>query len=1171
MMRARSAAVIAFHLALGAGALACGSEEPPPDGGLPGTGDAGSLDSGTVDLLVIHYHRPDRAYAGWILSVNGDTGASSLEAVRIDGFGAVYEVPLTPGAARVTYAFTRAGTSDPATPWEIDLDQASARAVWHFSGYSRPLYRAPPAIPGGDQVAIHYKRADDAYQGWGLHLWGDVVEETLWAFPKMPDGVDPDFGAYWLVDVEPNAARVNVIVHLGDTKDPGPDMGWDVAELGDIVFLRTRSTEISPFPVEIPAFAIDGAKAFWLDRRTLAWDFDDRPATRFEIRSSTAAEIHVVGTEVVGGEVEALTRDLAGLSSPLRARWPHLAASKALRLPATTTVAPMLRGQLVVVARDDQGAALAATQVQIPGVIDDLFTYDGPLGVTFAGRVPTIRVWAPTAQAMRLVRFAPDLTELETLEMTPSAQGVWSVAGTDGWYGSYYQYEVRVYHPATGGIETLRTTDPYSVSLSKNGRHTQIVDLDDPALKPPGWDGLAKPPLAAPEDVSIFELHVRDFSAWDETVPALHRGRFLAFIHNGVGGADESNGMRHLKALQAAGLNTIHLLPAFDFATVPEDPADRVEITDGFDRLCAKNAMVPTATCAMHGTTPIKNVLAGFDPISDDAQEVTTQLRSLDGFNWGYDPLHYTAPEGSYATDAQGSARILEFRQMVMALAQVGLRVALDVVYNHTNAAGVGENAVLDRLVPGYYHRLNTTTGFVEASTCCANTATEHAMMERLMIDSLVTWARAYKVDAFRFDLMGHHLKRNMIKARDALHALTSTTDGVEGGAIYLYGEGWDFGEVAGNARGQNATQANMAGTGVGTFNDRIRDAARGGSAFDSGSDLIVRQGFINGLYYDPNSQAPANDARKTALFTATDQLKVSLAGNLKAFRLVTRSGGVSPGSLVPYSGQPAGYTDDPQEAINYVSAHDNQTLFDINAYRAPAGTPMDARVRMQNLGVSLAALGQGVPFFHAGVELLRSKSMERDSYDAGDWFNRLDFTFTTNNWKVGLPRRDANGVSWPAMLTIFADPSIAPATAHIHRATEHFEELMRVRYSTALFRLRTGDEVKTRVDFLNGGPSQIPGLVVMTLTDGACAGADLDPQLDAAVVLVNATPGVQAFSVPGAAGFVLHPVLAASTDAVVRTATVSGQAFEVPPRTAAVFVAPQTGAQGAGLPCNTR
>jgi len=161
-------------------------------------------------------------------------------------------------------------------------------------------------------------------------------------------------------------------------------------------------------------------------------------------------------------------------------------------------------------------------------------------------------------------------------------------------------------------------------------------------------------------------------------------------------------------------------------------------------------------------------------------------LRGTDPFNWGYDPYHYTVPEGSYSTNPQGTDRIVEFRQMVQALNGIGLNVVLDVVYNHTNAAYQSEKSVLDKIVPGYYHRL-TDNGAVATSTCCQNTATENAMMRKLMIDSVLTWAVQYKVDGFRFDLMGHHMKEDLLAVRAALDSLTLEKDGVDGKRISVW------------------------------------------------------------------------------------------------------------------------------------------------------------------------------------------------------------------------------------------------------------------------------------------------------------------------------------------------------------------------------------------------
>jgi pullulanase len=356
-----------------------------------------------------------------------------------------------------------------------------------------------------------------------------------------------------------------------------------------------------------------------------------------------------------------------------------------------------------------------------------------------------------------------------------------------------------------------------------NSKRSQIVDLTDADLKPEGWDTVTKPALDAPEDIVIYELHIRDFSISDQTVPEELRGTYKAFT------VKDSNGMKHLSTLAQAGLTHIHLLPAFDIASVNEDKSTWQTVDEA-------------------------ELKASLPPDSDEQSIAVSAITASDGFNWGYDPLHYTTPEGSYATDPMAQPRIVEFREMVQSLNESGLRVVMDVVYNHTNASGQSENSVLDRVVPGYYHRLNAD-GAVEKSTCCENTATEHDMMRKLMIDSVVTWAKEYKVDGFRFDLMGHHMLEDMIAVRAALDALTLEKDGVDGKSIYVYGEGWDFGEVANNARGKNATQLNIAGqaSACSTTACATRCAAAARSA------IRAMQGFATGLVFTNN----ANEARK--------------------------------------------------------------------------------------------------------------------------------------------------------------------------------------------------------------------------------------------------------------------------------------------------------------------
>jgi len=1147
--------------------------------GLAACSSSSSPEPTAPATFEVHYHRPDASYTGWTVEVTGGATPASATATGTDGFGAVYQVTLAPGATSLAFSMRNGAQLDTAGALAVDVS-GTARVAYLFSGYAKAIPRALPAIPGTGQVAVYYTRADTDYTGWGLHAWGQrVVSPTNWAIPLLQAGSpDPDLGAAFLVNVKAGtsgttdcpAGMVCVIVHKGEAKDPGSDQTFDPDILGNIVFVTSGNTAITSAPRQVGALDVKGAAAHLLAPDTLVWNVTDAAATSFEVRWSLAADIAVnaAGTDIQGGTPIPVTPSPGGLSAGLAAKVPHLAARRAFSISVADQAAlpQAVKGQLVAVARNAAGDAIAATAVQAPLLLDALFGYQGPLGASFDGAsVPTVRLWAPTAQEaprLHVHDATPAHAELAGSPFTmvaDAAPGVWTYTGEAAWYGLYYAYELQVFHPGTGRVETLTSTDPYAVSLSTNSALSQFIDLDDVAFKPAGWDALVKPPLAAPEDVVVYESHVRDFSAMAPAgaLPDEHRGKYLAFT-------DDWAGTQHLAALAAAGLTHVHLLPAFDIATVDEDPANRVEVTDPFATLCARNPAVPVALCGQFTGQTILFALESFAGDSDQQQAIAGHLSRLDGFNWGYDPLHYGAPEGSYASTAEGGARVLEFRQMVQALSGLGLRTVMDVVYNHMNAAGVASGAVLDRLVPGYYHRLNPDSGVVESSSCCANTATEHLMMGRLMTDTLVRWARDYKVDGFRFDLMGLHLKADVLASRAALAALTPGSDGVDGASLYLYGEGWNMGEMQNDFRGVTATQVNMKGTGIGTFNDRIRDGIRGGGPFDSASALRINQGFASGRYLDPNELASATDTDRRALLQASDLIKTGLAGGLEDFRLVGALDAVVQANQIGYNGARAGYTQDPQESINYCSAHDNQVLADILAYKLPTGTPAADRARAQAIALDLVLLGQGIPFLHMGDDLLRSKSMERDSYDSGDWFNRIDWTGASTAWKSGLPNAGKDSGNWPVIRPILADATAVMGPAQIAEVRDHVRAVLRVRQGSPLLRLRTEAEVLTRLDFPNAGSAQVPGVVVMTITDGACAGADLDPSWDGVVVIVNADKVPRVLPVPGGAGAVAHPQLA------VPGASVSGADFTVPARSTAVWLLPQPGAQGAGFPCNT-
>ncbi|WP_336054824.1 pullulanase-type alpha-1,6-glucosidase [Streptomyces sp. CA2R101] len=833
------------------------------------------------------------------------------------------------------------------------------------------------------------------------------------------------------------------------------------------------------------------ARAQWIDRDTVVWRGAEHTTSQLEF----------------GAHGKRIRLTPGALSPSERLAYPHLTGYPAFTVdPRDRHLArTALRGRLLATQRTADGGR-TTTGVQIPGVLDDLYgarARHAALGPVFHHGRPTLSVWAPTARAVALEldgRTVPMRREDST--------GIWRATGTRDWAGKPYRYLVTVWAPAVGKTVTNKVTDPYSTALTADSARSLVTDLDDPQLAPPGWSRLTKPAAVPLRRARIQELQIRDFSVEDRT--SRHPGQYLAFTDR------RSDGMRHLASLARSGTSYVHLLPAFDFATTPERPADQAR--PGCD-------------------------LASYAPDSDRQQDCVGKTAGRDAYNWGYDPLHYTVPEGSYASDPDGTARIVEFRRMVQGLNGAGLRTVMDVVYNHTAASGQDPHSVLDRIVPGYYQRLMDDGG-VATSTCCSGTAPEHTMMGKLVVDSVVTWAKEYKVDGLRFDLMGHHPKANILAVRKALDALTPEKDGVDGKKIILYGEGWNFGEAANDARFVQATQRNMAGTGIATFSDRARDAVRGGSPFDADPRV---QGFASGLYTDPNSaKENGNPAEQRArLLHYQDLIKVGLTGNLADYTFTDTTGHRVKGSQVDYNGAPAGYAAAPGDALAYADAHDNETLYDALAYKLPQRTGAADRSRMQVLALATAALSQGPALSQAGSDLLRSKSLDRNSFDSGDWFNALHFNCADGNgFGRGLPPAADNKDKWPHARPLLADPALRPGCTAIHQASAAYRDLLRIHATEPAFGLPTTARVQSALSFPLSGKDETPGVITMRLGN--------------LVVVLNATPHRQNQTVPALAGerYALHPVQAHGSDPTTATASyarLSGT-FTVPARTVAVF-----------------
>ncbi|MFM4909813.1 pullulanase-type alpha-1,6-glucosidase [Aeromonas dhakensis] len=1043
----------------------------------------------------------------------------------------------------------------------------------------------PPAeqlVAGPDQAVIALvdtqtsaaRGVTGPFANYSLHLWNNdacnaTAESGLNAGwddkANTPAAVD-GFGPSWVVPLSKVEGCINFIARNGDLANlTGSDMKVVFSDHPDrTVAIVAGKNEIFGSRAEAftAAFGVAGASAHLIDGNTLIWQGGkDKPHVRLYYTDSDTIKANAEGVF----DFPYITLTPTSLTAEQQAKYPHLKDAAAFALPAGKDLKPLLKGELVAIGTDADGILQGATLVQSAGALDALYSEAATkltYGAVVEGGNVTFRLWAPTARSVKLALFDEQHKSLGERTMTlDEASGSWSVQGGSELVGKFYRYDIQVYHPVSRKLESYQVTDPYSLSLAMNSEFSQVVDLNDPALKPEGWDSLKAPHSQQnPADITIYEAHVRDLTGNDDSTPAEHRGKFLGLTDT------DTAPVKHLQALAKSGVSHLHLLPVFDIATVNEDPAKVANIGDDFGKLCQVNPEVQNSKFAGYCSSgqTIEAVLGdlqgGDSKENPQVQELYGYLRGVDSFNWGYDPYHYTTPEGSYATNAEGSQRILEFREMVKAIKQnIGMNVVMDVVYNHTNEAGLGPKSVLDKIVPWYYQRLNPETGSVENSTCCSNTAPEHAMFAKLMDDSLVTWARDYKIDAFRFDLMGHHPKDQMVQALAAVKKVNPE--------MYFYGEGWNFGEVQDDKRFVQATQKHLAGTGIGSFSDRLRDAVRGGSPFDGGDTIRKTQGFGNGALVDANEMDGVD--RATALHQS-DLVRLGMAGNLKDFILTDKDGMPKKGADIDYNGQPAGYAQDPTEIQNYVDKHDNQTLFDNLIYKAPQGADL---VRMQGVSLATAMLGQGIPFTHAGVELLRSKSMERDSYDSGDWYNRVDYTLADNNFDKGLPRKDKDGDNYPLIEQVLGK-HVKPSGADMATMVGFYQELAELRQYSRLLRLGSGAEVIKRVDFRNTGPDQVPGLIVMTVDDGINAGADLDPAIDGLVVMINATNAPQSIGnfrdgndqSIDLASLQLSPAHHGG-ESIARDAAVNGGTLTLGAWSAAVFVKPQSGAQGSGLP----
>ena len=896
------------------------------------------------------------------------------------------------------------------------------------------------------------------------------------------------------------------------------------------------------------------AIGFWLDDQTIAWPNEGTIAGH-SWRLYHAANGGMVrrGSQIIGADGSIPLRlKHSGLTTAQKENDPYLTARFSPNRKDFLALTPMLplddlhemlTGETAVL-HLFAGSVVSYSALQTARVLDHLYAEHATkheYGAVVSDHVVRLAVWAPTAKSVSL-RLFPSVggqrqvvhsstlgsRAVECLPMERQSDGAWIISGGREWVNRAYQYDVEVYVPHTvpaphrpeeaslaGSVQHFLVTDPYSKGLTTDGRRSVVVDLKDPAHMPRIWSESAPPRIRNFASRAIVEMHVRDYSAADELVPQAARGTYAAFAET------DSHGARYLSGLAEAGMNTIHLLPTYDFGSVPERRADQ------------KSPNVPVDA----------------PPDSASQQAAIMKVAEEDAYNWGYDPVHYSTPEGSYAREGMqdGISRSEEFRTMVGHLHAAGYQVVLDQVFNHTFVGGLHEKSIFEKIVPGYYHRLDHKGRTLE-TPCSAEVATEHAMAEHLIVDSLLTWVKDYKVDGFRFDLMEFHSVEQMARIRKVLDDLSLERDGIEGSSLYLYGEGWSFGTVADGSRFSPSVQGALAGSGVGMFNDSLRDAVHGSQSLRKNDT----QGFGNGLYTDPNGRA-AEDLG--LLLHYADVIRVGLAGNLRDFTIRTADGSLRRGQDIHFNGQAVGYGDEPHDSVSYVDAHDNETLYDRNMWKLPPHTVMGDRVRMNTLSLAAVTLGQSPVFWHAGTDLLRSKSMDGNSFNSGDWFNAVDWSGQRSNFGVGLPLAPDNALAWEDMRPHLANPENRPGPGAIHAAREQARDLLRLRCSSPLFNLGSAQLIKEMVSFPCTGPDAPPGLLVMRIDDGE---GRIDPERLGLLVVFNAAPREITRRIEGMAGaeLSLSPIQMRGSDPVVKETRwdAANGSVTIPGRTVAVL-----------------
>jgi pullulanase len=860
-------------------------------------------------VLVVHYHRPGADYDGWHLWVwPASADAATAGAGQAAGFSGhtpfgPYAVIAFDGPYDQVGLIVRKGdwqAKDVDTDRFVRFDRRGVAEVWLHEGReaierdpsrlrfepqappqppARPtpdvsaLRRVAPAsaaeVDAASVLVVHYHRPDGRYDGWDVWAWAEGGEHGQAA--AFPLAGDSPFGRYATVTFDHPADRIGFIVRRTD---------WSTRELGGDRFIAPDKTGVAELWVvaEDPSVYTDPMDIDFRPRISIAFlDSLDRVRLRLNERVTAddvtrdAVRVTVAGEPRPVAAVRAVDANLFG------------ARHFDIRLAAPLQAADLARDVGVEIDGFVAGRVFPRDAMSDPSVIAPV----ARLGNDYSLAATTFRTWSPTAERVEL------LLGDDAVALRPVGRGVWEVTVEGDLHGRAYRY--RFHHP--GGV-VREAADVHAFAATADSRSTIVVDLR--RTDPQGFRDYDPPTVESPVDEVIYEVHVRDFSIFDEHVPAEHRGKYLGMTHTNAAGTSLS----HLKAL---GVTTVHLLPVHDF------------------------------------------------------------LAPLDAYNWGYWTELFNVPERQYATDPHDpESAIRELKQTIQALHAAGIRVVLDVVYNHT--ATSGEHSPFEAAAPWHTFRTNDDGSLRNEAGVGNAIADERPMMRKYIVDSLRFWLEEYRVDGFRFDLMGMHHPETMRQIERELRAIRPD--------VLIYGEPWTGGGPTHFPKGA------QRGMNLAVFNDHLRNAIRGDL------DGTARGFAMNGSH--------------------ADGIRRGVMGSIDDF------------------------ADHPPESINYVSAHDNLTLWDKLEKSMPEASEAERRA-MQKLSLGIVLTSQGVAFLHGGSEFARTKGGNHNSYDAGDEVNAYDWA-----------RRDAH-----------------------REMVDYVAGLIELRRQTPVLRMRTADEVRANLRWI--------------------------------------------------------------------------------------------------------